>query len=160
MIGVPFTVRPATRSDAEAIHRCLLTAFEPYRPRYTPGAFGDTVPALEGVQERIQTMSVFVADASGEIVGTISGHETGDGSAHIRGMAVLPEWHGHGVAAALLAEVENGLRRLGCSRVNLHTTRPLERAARFYEKQGFVRTGVVEDFFGMDIIEFAKRLDP
>ena len=43
--------------------------------------------------------------------------------------------------------------------MNLHTTRPLERAARFYEKQGFVRTGSVEDFFGMDILEFAKSLE-
>ncbi|HEU5311716.1 MAG TPA: GNAT family N-acetyltransferase, partial [Candidatus Eisenbacteria bacterium] len=135
-----FTVRHATQSDAEAIHRCLLTAFEPYRSRYTPGAFGDTVPLPEGILDRIRTMDVFVADASGEIVGTIGGHDVGDGSGHIRGMAVLPGWQGHGVAAALLAEAENGLRRMGCRRVNLHTTRPLERAARFYEKQGFVRT--------------------
>src|SRR5262245_38662197 len=143
MTGASFTVRPAALPDAEAIHRCLLTAFEPYRRTYTSGAFGDTVPDVDGIQERIRTMSVFVADASGEIIGTISGHDAGDGSAHIRGMAVLPEWHGQGVAAALLTEVESGLRRLGCSRVNLHTTRPLERAAHFYEKQGFVRTGEV-----------------
>jgi GNAT superfamily N-acetyltransferase len=154
-----FTVRPASPSDAEAIQRCLLRAFEPYRPEYTPGAFGDTVPTSEGIQQRIRTMAVFVADASGEVVGTIGGHDMGDGSGHIRGMAVLPGWQGHGVAAALLAEAEAALRRRGCRRVNLHTTRPLERAARFYEKQGFARTGEVEDFFGMDIIEFAKSLE-
>jgi GNAT superfamily N-acetyltransferase len=103
-------------------------------------------------------MALFVAVASGEIVGTIGGQDEGDGSGHIRGMAVLPDWHGRGVAAALLAAVERELRSLGCRRVNLHTTRPLERAAAFYERQGFRRTGEVEDFFGMEIIEFAKRL--
>lgn len=158
-MSAAFTVRPATLRDAEAIHRCLRVAFEPYRPRYTAGAFGDTVPDPAGVLERIQTMAVYVADASGEVIGTIGGHEVEDGSGHIRGMAVLPEWHGRDVAAALLAEVEHELRRRGCRRVNLHTTRPLERAARFYEKRGFVRTGEVEDFFGMDIIEFAKSLE-
>ncbi|HET9251982.1 MAG TPA: GNAT family N-acetyltransferase [Candidatus Eisenbacteria bacterium] len=159
MSAAPFAVRAATPSDAEAIHRCLRNAFEPYRPRYTPGAFGDTVPTPEGIRERVRTMAVFVAHASNEIVGTIGGHETGDGAGHIRGMAVLPEWQGLGVAAALLAEVERALRSMGCRRVNLHTTRPLLRAARFYEKEGYLRTGAVEDFFGMDIIEFAKNLE-
>jgi len=151
-------VRRAVPEDVEPIHRCLLAAFEPYRSRYTEGAFADTVPAPEGIRDRIRTMAVFVATASGEIVGTISGHEEEGGTGHIRGMAVLPGWHGGGVAATLLAEVEEELRRRGCTRVNLHTTRPLERAAHFYEKQGFARTGQIEDFFGMDIIEFAKSL--
>jgi GNAT superfamily N-acetyltransferase len=154
----PFYVRRAVDSDAIEIHRCLLTAFEPYRARYTPGAFADTVPTEEGIRDRLRTMAVFVADASGEIVGAIGGQNLGDGSGHLRGMAVLPGWQGRGVAAALLAEAENELRRLGCRRANLHTTRPLERAARFYEREGFVRTGVVEDFFGMEIIEFDKEL--
>jgi GNAT superfamily N-acetyltransferase len=146
--------------DAEAIHRCLLAAFGPYRERYTSGAFGDTVPGPEGIRERLRTMAIFVAIAvaSGEIVGTIGCQEVEDGSGHLRGMAVHPGWQGKGVAAALLAQAEHELRRRGVRRVNLHTTRPLERAARFYEGQGFARTGEVEDFFGMEIIEFAKNL--
>lgn len=151
-------IRRAVPEDVDPIHRCLLVAFEPYRPRYTEGAFADTVPDSEGVRDRVQTMAVFVAVAADEIVGTISGHEESEGSGHIRGMAVLPRWHGRGVAAALLASVEEELRRRGCGRVNLHTTRPLERAAHFYEKNGYARTGRLEDFFGMDIIEFAKSL--
>lgn len=153
-----FVLRRASLVDADGIHRCLLAAFEPYREQYTPAAFGDTVPTLEGIRERLRTMSLFVALASGEIVGTIGCQDTGAGSGHLRGMAVLPAWQGRGVSAALLAEAENELRRLGCGRVNLHTTHPLQRAARFYESQGFVRTGEVEDFFGMEIIEFAKEL--
>lgn len=151
-------VRRAVPDDVPAIHGCLLAAFEPYRSRYTEGAFADTVPDPEGIRHRVRSMAVFVVVAAGEVVGTIGGHEESEGSAHIRGMAVLPGWHGRGVAAALLREVEGELRRRGCRRVNLHTTRPLERAARFYEKNGYARTGRIEDFFGMDIIEFAKDL--
>ena len=153
-----FRLRAATLSDAEGIHRCLLAAFEPYRARYTEGAFGDTVPSPEGVRERHGTMALFVATGTEGIIGTIGVQDIGDGSGHLRGMAVLPAWQGKGVAAALLAEAEAELRRRGCRRVNLHTTRPLERAARFYEGQGFRRTGEVEDFFGMEIIEFAKEI--
>ena len=153
-------IRRAVREDADGIHRCLLAAFEPYRERYTPGAFADTVPTPDGISERLRTMALFVADHSGEVVGTIGCLDVGDGSGHLRGMAVLPGWQGRGVAAALLAHAEDELRRLGCRRVNLHTTHPLARAARFYESRGFVRTGEVEDFFGMEIIEFAKSLIP
>jgi GNAT superfamily N-acetyltransferase len=153
-----FHVRRAVAGDAGEIHRCLLAAFEPYRALYTSGAFADTVPTQGGIRGRLGTMALFVADASGEIVGTIGCQNVEDGSGHLRGMAVLPGWQGRGVAAALLAEAENELRRLGCRRANLHTTHPLARAARFYEREGFVRTGVVEDFFGMEIIEFDKDL--
>jgi GNAT superfamily N-acetyltransferase len=161
MTGEPtqtYVVRRAAVSDAAGIHRCLLAAFEPYRPQYTTGAFEDTVPAPEGIRERLRTMSLFVAVVSGEIVGTIGCQDAGGVTGHLRGMAVVPEWQGRGVSAALLAEAEDELRRLGCRRVNLHTTHPLHRAARFYEAWGFVRTGEVEDFFGMEIIEFAKAL--
>lgn len=153
-----FVVRRASSSDADGIRRCLRAAFEPYRAQYTSGAFGDTVPTPAGIRERFETMSLFVADASGEIVGTVGCLDAGGGSGHLRGMAVLPEWQGRSVSAALLAAAESELRRLGCGRVNLHTTHPLQRAARFYERQGFARTGEVEDFFGMEIIEFAKGL--
>jgi hypothetical protein len=35
---------------------------------------------------------------------------------------------------------------------------PLEAAMTFYEKHGYVRSGRVTDFFGMRLIEYAKRL--
>jgi hypothetical protein len=30
---------------------------------------------------------------------------------------------------------------------------------RFYEKQGFRRSGRVSDFFGMEVVEFVKPID-
>jgi GNAT superfamily N-acetyltransferase len=73
-------------------------------------------------------------------------------------MAVRPEWQGAGVAAQLLRRVESELRERKCSRVSLDTTEPLRRAMRFYERNGYQRSGNVKDFFGMVMMEYIKKL--
>ncbi len=73
-------------------------------------------------------------------------------------MAVRPEWQGTGVAAQLLRHVESELRVKKCSRVTLDTTEPLRRAMRFYERNGYQRSGEVSDFFGMPLIEYIKEM--
>jgi len=104
-------------------------------------------------------MSVFVAvDEAGEVVGTIGRSVVNDDEGHIRGMAVDPRYQGSGVAVRLLEAVEAELRDRGCSRVSLDTTAPLERAVRFYERNGFRASGKVVDFFGMPLFEYVKRL--
>jgi ribosomal protein S18 acetylase RimI-like enzyme len=92
------------------------------------------------------------------VVGTIGCTVYGDGEGHLRGMAVRPEWQGSGVAGALLEQAESHLAQSNCQRVTLDTTQPLERAVRFYEKHGYRLTGMVNDFFGMSLFEYAKVL--
>lgn len=155
-----FTLRRATSEDAAGVLACLAAAFEPFREQYSPAGFADSALTPSTIGARLASMSVFVAvDAAGEVVGTVGCHvlaETGDG--HFRGMAVLPAWQGRGVADALLAAVEDELRRLGCARVTLCTTAPLQRAIRFYERHGYRSTGKVGDHFGMPLYEYAKPL--
>lgn len=154
-----FEVRRAVETDALAIHRCLTAAFDPYRAEYTEGAFADTVPSPAGIVERLRDMALFVATAQdGSVMGTIACQDVGRGLGHLRGMAVQPGWQGRGVADALIEAAEAELERVGCRRVNLHTTQPLARAQRFYARHGFRLTGDVEDFFGMEIAEHAKEL--
>ena len=156
---VNIEIRPATSEDATSILKCLAAAFEPYRKDYTPPAFTDTVLTDETVHVRLQQMHVLVATASGNVVGTISATWHPDtAEAHLRGMAVLPEWHGRGVAANLLAAIEAWLLSRGCKQITLDTTLPLAAAMRFYEKQGYHRSGTVGDFFGMPLIEYEKDL--
>lgn len=109
------------------------------------------------LQDRIRDMCLFVAVAERKIVGTIGCKANGD-EGHLRGMAVLPEWQGKGVATSLLEAAEAELRRAGCTLVTLDTTKPLERAIRFYQRHGYLVTGRVSDFFGMELFEYAKRL--
>ncbi|MGA8491217.1 MAG: GNAT family N-acetyltransferase [Terriglobales bacterium] len=150
-------IRPARPEDASAILQCLAAAFEPYRAEYSPAGFADTVLSHETVHLRLQRMDMLVATAADEVVGTISGTFHG-GEGHLRGMAVLREWRGRGVAAKLLAAIENHLARRGCKRITLDTTLPLKAAMRFYEKNGYQRSGKIADFFGMTLLEYVKQL--
>lgn len=154
-----FTVRQALISDAEEIQSCLRIAFGNYLDSYTREAFLDTVPTVEDVRSRFHSMSLFVAeDHARKVIGTIAWYLKCSEEGYLRGMAVIPEWQGKGVAQQLLHAAETDIRSHGCSRVGLDTTDPLERAIHFYEKQGYHRTGHIEDFFGMPLHEFVKEL--
>jgi len=152
------TVRRATTADAELILRCLRQAFEPYRVAYSEAGFADTTLTPEAVQQRLRTMTLFVACAGDDVVGTIGCNAVSAIEGHLRGMAVLPEWQGRGVAEQLLTAAEEELKSRGCTRVTLDTTEPLLRAMRFYERHGYRRSGTVRDFFGMLLIEYEKPL--
>lgn len=135
----------------------MAEAFEPYRRQYTSEAFADTVLDRESLNVRMKSMQIIVADADGEIIGTIAGAKHNRGVGHLRGMAVMPGFKGRGVAAELLHSIEAHLRKSGCNRITLDTTEPLLAAMKFYEKHGYSRTGRIADFFGMRLIEYAKE---
>lgn len=150
-------IRAAGHADCAAVLGCLAAAFAPYQSEYTSEAYADTVLTSETLQARLGHMHVLVATVNGSIVGTISAAMT-QHEGHLRGMAVLPEFHGTGIAAGLLDAIETWLRSCGCARVTLDTTLPLTAAMRFYEKHGYRRSGKTTDFFGMPLIEYIKDL--
>ena len=153
------SIRRATSLDEEGILRCLQAAFAPYQHLYTASAFDDTVLTPQLLVQRLRTMSVFVAEiSSGQIVGTVACGLLSRAEGHLRGMGVLPEWQGRGVAKQLLDGAEAELRASGCKRVTLDTTEPLVPAMHFYERNGFRRTGKISDFFSMPLIEYAKEI--
>lgn len=152
------TIRRATVSDADGILECLRAAFEPFRGAYSDGAFEDTVLTSESLSRRLAQMTVLVAvDGSGRVIGTIAYQVCGSGEGHLRGMAVLPECEGRGIAQQLLGQAEAELIEAKCSRITLDTTEPLERAMQFYERHGYRRSGRTQDFFGMRLLEYGKR---
>ena len=152
-------IRRATPDDAAAILDCLQIAFEPYRQYYSPEAFADTTLTPETLPARMAEMTILVAATpSGEIAGTIALAAADAHEGHLRGMAVRSEWQGQGIAESLLNAAEARLRALGCRRITLDTTAPLQRALRFYERLGYRRSGKVTDFFGMPLFEYEKLL--
>jgi ribosomal protein S18 acetylase RimI-like enzyme len=150
-------IRRAGGEDSEAILACLALAFEGYCGRYTRDGFLDTVLDSESLELRMRDMCVLVAISEEKVVGTIGFGVSGK-TGHLRGMAVLPNWQGTGVASALLRAAEDGLLESGCTLVTLDTTGPLQRATSFYEKHGFSKTGRISDFFGMALYEYSKQL--
>jgi ribosomal protein S18 acetylase RimI-like enzyme len=154
-----FSIRKASLRDADEILQCLEQAFATYRDSYTPGGFADTILTPETLQKRFTEMTILVAvDESDHVIGTMAYKMENNSEGHIRGMAVRPECHGSGVAKKLLDQVEADLRDLHCRIITLDTTRPLKRAIRFYEKNGFRATGEVNSFFGMDLFAYRKDL--
>ena len=151
------------REQAALRDQCtvFLTGHGPVRPAdLLAGIPADTVPDREGLLRRMAEMTVLVAeDAGGHVVGTIACKLVTEDEGHLRGMAVLPDWQGAGVAAELLSAVEEELRRRKCRRATLDTTAPLQRAIRFYERNGYRASGRVEDFYGMPLYEYAKALE-
>jgi GNAT superfamily N-acetyltransferase len=73
-------------------------------------------------------------------------------------MAVHPAWHGTGLSNSLLLTAENELRKAGCTLITLDTTEPLNRAVRFYEKNGYRPTGKIGRFYGMPLLEYSKAI--
>jgi len=150
-------IRRATPADASAVLECLRIAFEPYRVSYTSEAFVDTVLTPETFAQRLNSMCVLIAvSADGDIIGTIASTVTDEGEGHLRGMAVRPERQGRGIAQRLLQSAEDELAARNCTRITLDTTEPLLRAARFYEKSGYRRSGRTTNFFGMPLHEYVK----
>jgi GNAT superfamily N-acetyltransferase len=150
-------IRGADACEAPQITACLEAAFAPYRELYSPAAYADTVPDVGGMVRRICSMHVLVAVVGDRVVGTIAGAFDEQGDGHLRGMAVLPQWQGLGVASQLLVAIEVYLWAQGCSQITLDTTLPLQRAIRFYESHGYRHSGVTNDFFGMPLYEYAKE---
>ena len=152
-----FAIRRADSNDSPAILECLASAFAPYRASYTPQGFADTVLDAESIQHRLRKMTVLVAVSESLVIGTLACTASGD-EGHLRGMAVLPDWQGRGVASALLRAAEDEVRNQHVRRVRLDTTEPLARAMHFYERHGFTRSGRISDFFGMPLHEWVKSV--
>jgi hypothetical protein len=51
------SIRPATHGDAKGMLACLPSAFEPFRDRYTPDGFGDTVLRPATLERRLFQMT-------------------------------------------------------------------------------------------------------
>ena len=156
---IPFHIEPATEQDIDSVLACLQQAFEPYRHLYPPEGFLDTTLSPRTAHERLRDYTVLVArDHAGDVVGTIAFQVRGSDCGHLRGMAVLPRFLGTGVAESLLESAESELVTMGCRRITLDTTAPLQRAIRFYEKHRYRPTGTVGDFYGMPLYEYDKRV--
>ena len=154
-----FEIRQARAADTSGILECLAEAFEPYRTSYTSAAFLDTVLTAETLAERTKSMTIYVAlDQRGEVAGTVACGLVDREEGHLRGMAVASAWQRAGVATRLLATAEAELRAKGCRRITLDTTAPLQPAMKFYEKNGYRRSGKVQDFFGMPLFEYVKAI--
>ncbi len=151
--------RLARESDVPGILECLRSAFGPYRSEYTVRAYRDTTLTQASAYRRLMDMAVWVVvGRDGTILATLSWARESSRTAHLRGMAVDPSWQGTGIAQQLLDRVVAEIEGEGIEEITLDTTLPLRRAARFYERNGFRRSGRVRDYFGIPLIEYRREV--
>ncbi|MBS7540199.1 GNAT family N-acetyltransferase [Ancylobacter lacus] len=94
-------------------------------------------PAAAGTAGRDGSQAVGEAAEEGDGLSLAGFVVVSPATGYLDQLVVGPRWFGAGVAAALLAEA----RRLSPHRLELHVNQDNPRAVRFYEREGFVRTG-------------------
>lgn len=103
-----------------------------------------------------QALAVFLRDASGAIIGGVSGY-TAWGWLYVQRLWVDAPQRGRGMAGRMLAAAEAEAIARGCHGALIDTFSPL--AARTYERQGYSRFGELADFpVGRSRVFLQKRL--
>lgn len=151
-------IRAARNADAEAVAEVAARTFALACPADMPvadvEAFVETNLGADSFRRylRDRRRHVLVAEVADAIVGYTMlvrrrpddphVHElVGNSSAELSKCYVLSDFHGHAIAADLLAETLALAEQHGYAQVWLGVNQANERAQRFYRKQGFARVG-------------------
>jgi ribosomal protein S18 acetylase RimI-like enzyme len=135
-------VRRADEDEAEAIadlhRRTVLHAYAPIFPSDAP------VPTLDELvgnwRARFETSRIFVASASGELIGVVSSGEF-EASGHLSGLHVDPSHWGRGIGRALHDRVLADFELRSLETGTLWVLERNDRARSWYERLGWIDTG-------------------
>jgi GNAT superfamily N-acetyltransferase len=91
---------------------------------------------------------IVVAKQQGRVIGMVNilftvSTALGEKVGLLEDMVISPARRGEGIGSALLSWSIEHARRLGCARLTLLTDKGNENARRFYERHGFVLSGMV-----------------
>ena len=143
--GDAVTVRRLRPDEWSALRDIRLRALAD-----SPDAFGSTLAeeAVRGDNAWRDWASradrgIVVGELAGRLVGLASGGPApdGDGAAGLYAMWVEPAIRGSGVAAEIVALVEDWARAAGYAKIGLGVTTTNERAIALYERLGYADTG-------------------
>ena len=153
-------IRLAGPGDSELVADLIHEAFAPFESGYTPGAFEYTTPNADAIRQRLDEGPIWIAEADGEAVGTVSGMPDA-GRFYIRSMAIKPSVQRGGIGQRLLDALERYARENEFEKLYLYTTFVLPGAKRLYEKNGFyvVRETAPEEWHDMGGLEMEKDLN-
>lgn len=139
-------VEIATPADIPALSELLSTLFSQER-EFTPNPQAQS-RGLSQIIGNPETGAVFLARRGGQVVGMVSilftiSTALGGRAALLEDMVVSPHCRGAGVGTRLLTHAIAFAREQGCKRVTLLTDGENVMAQRFYEKHGFVMSGMI-----------------
>jgi ribosomal protein S18 acetylase RimI-like enzyme len=124
-----FSVRSFRPGDGEALSALWGRVFPEDHPWNAPAVMIEN-------KLRVQPELLLVGDLAGTIVGAVMAGFDG-----VRGwiyhLAVLPEHRRRGFATRLVRSAEQGLRALGCPKVNLQVRATNQDVVAFYRSVGY-----------------------
>jgi GNAT superfamily N-acetyltransferase len=156
------SIRPGRDADAAGIIALIGACWGEY-----PSIVFDLdaeVPELRALASYYgaQGGTLWVAEADRCVAGMIAVVPRDGGAWEICRLYVLAAWRGDGLAHRLLGLAEQQARASGATRLILWSDTRFERAHRFYEKRGYVRSGPIRVLADLsDTLEFgyAKPVD-
>jgi GNAT superfamily N-acetyltransferase len=150
-------IRIATREEAAQVAATVRRAFITEAEIY--GA--DVPPLHETAEDVLATFHAgdvtFVAEAGGEIIGTVRGETLASGSIMVRRLGVDDAWRGQGIARALMAALEAAYPE--ATRFELFTGSRSTDALALYASLGYryVRTETIAP--GVELLYFEKSAE-
>lgn len=165
------TIRTARPDDRDAIRAITLAAYAPYAAVMPPDAWAELDAAVRAGLDVEVGVERIVADADGEIVGSVllfapgsdayGGLAAAASAPELRLLAVRDPWRGRGVGEALVRACALRARAAGAAVLGLHSSRSMATALRLYRRLGFERAPA-SDFqpAGAELVEgYVLRLD-
>jgi ribosomal protein S18 acetylase RimI-like enzyme len=132
-----FMLRPATLTDAPAIHAIMMAAGMDPRSSWARATLSD-------IEWSLGKGGGFVVQRGEEIVGCVGYRPDGYRTLTLNKLATRPEVRGHGIGAALVRAVEGQAQRGGFGRVLLAVSQYNLSVIAFYEHLGYI---VSDDFY-------------
>ncbi|MFK4102317.1 GNAT family N-acetyltransferase [Streptomyces sp. NPDC019531] len=156
-MGMSVTISAAAEQDAEQIFRLQYLCFQSEAALYGNYRIDPLVQSLDSVRAEVVSDCVFVARLGEEVVGSVRGRVTEDGSAAIGKLCVHPRLQGHGIGARLLRAAESALaEERGATSFRLFTGHRSEGNLRLYRKVGYQTVGTSEGADGVPMIVLEK----
>ncbi|MEV6946386.1 GNAT family N-acetyltransferase [Streptomyces sp. NPDC051172] len=156
-MGMSVTISVATEQDAEQIFRLQYLCFQSEAALYGNYRIDPLVQSLDSVRQEVAADCVYVARLGEEVVGSVRGRVTEDGSASIGKLCVHPRLQGHGIGARLLRAAESALaEQHGAKVFRLHTGHRSEGNLRLYRRVGYQAVGTSQGNDGVPMIVLEK----
>jgi GNAT superfamily N-acetyltransferase len=140
-------VRLAAHGERAVIREILRSSYGQYEAHVPSEVWRPYFADLLDLDRHARDGQLLVAVVDGEIAGyaafypdaSAQGFAWPPGWAGARGMAVRSPYRGHGVAAALLAELERRARAAGAAVFAFHTSAFMTTAVALYDRLGYRR---------------------
>ena len=135
-----FIIRAAQKGDAKDIQEILKKSFPEYM-KFSGIETGNKVEALseslEEIEADIKSCDVFIALMDGKPVGTVRVAETGDSTAILTRLGVVPGYHNIGIGKSLMNFVDKVIASKQLKTLHLYTAAKNTDIMRFYYGRGF-----------------------